>query len=596
MKTKSLLINIFIVILCLPITFCSQNTKKTLKDKFGKNQTTILNVEHASNEELFRDGNYAMFIHWGMYSMLANRYQGETYYGIGEWMMHPAMAGIPVEEYKDLAKNFNPVNFNAKEIVQLAKDAGMKYIIITSKHHDGFAMFDSKASDFNIVDATPFDRDPMKELAQECKKAGLGFGFYYSQNQDWTAPGGNRGPETDAQGNPKTFDNYFYEKCLPQVKEITTQYGDIVLIWFDTPGGIQKKYVEGLIEVVRKNQPDALISGRVGHNMGDYKTLGDMEIPIKNMEGMWETVDVTNDSWGYAWYDENWKSPVEILRRLISTVARGGTYMLNIGPKGDGSIPVDPARSLRSAGDWIKRYPQVVYGAGPSPWQHRLPWGDVTVRKNRLYLSIYKWPLSGEIFLPGLKTPVSSAVLLSGEKEKPLEYTKEKGWIRFDLPHQRPEEMISVIQVDLSAEPEADTVHGIGPNYSIPISVNFAENQGCKIEKKRWMEKFGEWKHEMQAIKWEENGKVTWEVDVYTPGQYKIELEHTGSGKVVWKVETDENEMIQNQQHATDRFHKSPIGWLEFKTPGRHKVSVSMVEGKKTTGLSGIVFNPVHFE
>ncbi|MBS3776248.1 MAG: alpha-L-fucosidase [Bacteroidales bacterium] len=561
----------------------------------SKKQAPVLDTEHADNKTLFNDGNYAMFIHWGMYSMLANRYQDSTYYGIGEWMMHPAMAGIPAEEYKELAENFNPVNFNAEEIVQLAKDAGMKYIVITSKHHDGFAMFHSRANEFNIVDATPFDRDPMKELARACKKAGLGFGFYYSQNQDWTAPGGHRGPKTDAQGNPKTFNDYFYDKCLLQVKEITSHYGDIVLVWFDTPGGIKQQYVEELISVVRKNQPDALISGRVGHNMGDYKTLGDMEIPVENVEGMWETVDVTNDSWGYAWYDENWKSPEEILNRLVSTVSRGGTYMLNIGPKGDGSIPADPARSLRSAGEWIKKYPQVVYGTGPSPWQHQLPWGDVTVKSNRLYLAVYDWPLDGKIFLPGLETKITSAALLNGERKNPIEYSKEKGWICFQVPYQRPEKMVSVIQVDLAEEPEVNPLHGIDPGYLTSISAHFAEAEGCRIEKKSWMEKFGEWKHQERATQWEENGKISWHVDVCHPGQYKVKLKHSGSGKIVWKVETDEGKMIQNQQHATDRFHECPIGWLEFKTPGKHKVTVSLVEGAKTTGLSDIIFKPVQF-
>ena len=162
----------------------------------------------------------------------------------------------------------------------------------------------------------------------------MGFGFYYSHNQDWTYPGGTGGPKIDANGNKKTFDDYFNEKCLPQVEEITRNYGDIELIWFDTPGDMPKKYAEKLVEVVHHNQPNALVSGRVGYDMGDYQTLGDMEIPLENVEGLWESVDVTNDSWGYAWYDQNWKTPKQIVMNLVSTVARGGTYMLNVGPDG----------------------------------------------------------------------------------------------------------------------------------------------------------------------------------------------------------------------------------------------------------------------
>ncbi len=241
-----------------------------------------LEQAEAHRGELFKKGNYAMFIHWGLYSQIANQYNDSTYYGIAEWIMNPRRAGIPVEEYKAITKDFNPVNFDAGAIARLAKSAGMKYIIITSKHHDGFAMYESKVSDFNIVDATPFGRDPMKELAKACKKEGLGFGFYYSQNQDWTAPGGNGGPPYNHRGDTVTFDEYFHNKCLPQVNEITTRYGDIVLIWFDTPAGMPKDYAEMLMDLVHKNQSDAFVSGRIGYGLGDYQTLGDMEIPHEN--------------------------------------------------------------------------------------------------------------------------------------------------------------------------------------------------------------------------------------------------------------------------------------------------------------------------
>ena len=291
-----------------------------------------------------------MFIHWGLYSNLGNKVDGKTYYGIGEWIMNSNMAGIPIPEYRKLANDFNPVNFDPKAIAQLAKDAGMKYIIITSKHHDGFAMYHSKADKFNIVDATPFGRDPMKDLAKACKEVGIGFGFYYSHNQDWTFPGGGKGPKVDADGNAATFDDYYQKKCLPQVKEITSEYGPIEIVWFDTPGNMPKKYVEELISVVRKNQPNALVSGRAGHGLGDYQSLGDMEVPHHNVKGLWESVDTTNDSWAYAWYDENWKTPKQILNLVVSCVGRGGTYMLNIGPRGDGSVPQRAA----DASAWLR--------------------------------------------------------------------------------------------------------------------------------------------------------------------------------------------------------------------------------------------------
>ena len=226
-------------------------------DELWGESTVKLRAENAERGQLFDEGNYAMFVHWGLYSQLANKVDGKTYYGIGEWIMSKGMAAIPIVKYKQLATTFHPTKFDAREIAQLAKDAGMKYVVITSKHHDGFAMYHSEANRFNIVDATPWNKDPMKELAAACRELGLGFGFYYSHNQDWTFPGGGSGPTVDNQGQYATFDDYFAKKCLPRVEEITTQYGPIELVWFDTPGNMPKKYVQQLVDVVRKKSAES---------------------------------------------------------------------------------------------------------------------------------------------------------------------------------------------------------------------------------------------------------------------------------------------------------------------------------------------------
>jgi len=553
-----------------------------------------LRAEDAKRGELFANGNYAMFIHWGLYSQLANKVDGKTYYGIGEWIMNPRMAGIPVAEYKRLATRFNPVRFDATAIAQLAKDAGMKYIIITSKHHDGFAMYQSKANPFNVVDATPYGRDPMKDLAEACRKLGLGFGFYYSHNQDWTCPGGGNGPKTDAEGNPASFDDYFKAKCLPQVEEITSQYGPIEVVWFDTPGRMPKEYVEQLVAVVRKNQPHALVSGRAGHGLGDYQTLGDMEVPLRNVEGMWEAVDTTNDSWAYAWYDENWKTPKEILRRLVACVARGGTYMLNIGPRGDGSVPERAADALRRSGEWIRRYPQVVYGTDASPWGHALPWGDVTVKGRTVFLSVFDWPADGILHLPGLETEVRSASLLRGKESEAIEHDEKHGWTLLRLPAQAPEQLASVIKLELAGKPKADAVWDIDPSIPTGIQAEFATVTGAKQAGKRWMEKFGEWKHVVQVTDWRQGGAATWEVDVLEPGDYQVDLTYAGEGRLVWAVSVAGGESIQNQQNASHNYQRFPIGWLRFPKCGRYKVSVSCLEGEtKTASLKAIRFSPI---
>jgi alpha-L-fucosidase len=586
------------VLMCVVVlvALAGVSQSQEMDDMWGNN-IVKLRAEDATRGQLFDDGNYAMFIHWGLYSNLANKVDGKTYYGIGEWIMNPRMANIPPAKYIQLARDFDPARFDATEIAKLAKDAGMKYIVVTAKHHDGFAMFHSQVNPFNIVNATPFQRDVMKELAAACKEEGIGLGFYYSHNQDWTFPGGGNGPKTDADGKPATFDDYFKRKCLPQVKEITSGYGPLEIVWFDTPGNMPKKYVQQLVDVVRENQPNALVSGRAGHGLGDYQTLGDMDVPNRNVPGMWESVDTTNDSWAFAWYDENWKTPQEILRRLVACVGRGGTYMLNIGPRGDGTIPERAARSLRQAGNWIRRYPQVVYGVDASPWQHAMPWGDITVRGNRVFLAVFDWPQSGILYLPGLKTEIASAQLLNGSERIPLAFDTTRTWVHFQLPMRPPEDMVSVIELLLKGKPEADATWGIDPDHETEILAEFAVVHEAKFEKQRWMEKFGEWKHAMRVHQWKPGGKATWEVDVLSAGDYNVGLTYSGEGRVVWGVDVEGGEHIQNQQNSSHNYQRFPIGWIHFPKPGRYRVSVSCLEGNlDVASLKAIDFDRIDLD
>ena len=527
---------------------------------------------------LFAQGNYGMFIHWGLYSNLAGKWDGKTYYGIGEWIMNPRMAGIPVDEYQKLAGEFNPTEFDARAIAQLAKDAGMKWIIITSKHHEGFAMFDS-AHPFNIVDATPFKRDPMKELAAACREFDLGFGFYYSHNQDWTAPGGSRGPKQNADGSAASFEQYFREKCFPQVKEICTNYGPLNYVWFDTPSDMPKELVEELADYVREVQPNAMLCSRIGHGLGDYSSNGDMEVPPRNIDGLWETCDTTNDSWAYAWYDENWKSPKEILNRLVSTVARGGTYLLNVGPDGRGRVPADAAKHLRTAGEWIKANPEVVYGAGASPWDHRLPWGDVTVQGNKLNLVVFDWPRDGRLWLPGLETGIKSVAIKTGDSFATIDFKRQGSWTELTLPPRPVDHPASVIQVSLNGPAVVDATHGIYPNTDAEILAEFASVEGATKEAIKWMEKFGEWKHVNQVSDWTDDGAVIWNVDVLEPGAYHVELCYKGEGRLSWRVETDEGDQLQNNQNSSHVYSNYTMGQLNFDSPGKRTISVSLVDG-----------------
>ena len=565
-----------LILLALPLTAAEESM-----DKMWGSRDTQGGSGVSERAVFFDESNYGMFIHWGLYSHLGGQWKDRTFYGIGEWILR--QMEISIEEYQALAQEFNPVDFDAQAIVRTAKAAGMKYIIITSKHHEGFAMFDSEHP-FNIADATPFGRDPMKELSDACREAGLGFGFYYSHNQDWTASGGYGGPSTNADGSEASFERYFREKCYPQVKEICTQYGPLRFVWFDTPGSMPKKFVMELVDLVRETQPDAMLCSRVGHGMGDYESLGDMEVPVRNHEGLWETCDTTNDSWSYAWYDQNWKDAKTILNRLVSTVGRGGSYLLNVGPDGRGRVPDMAVKYLVEAGQWIGDYPSVVYGAGASPWGMTMPWGDITVQGDRLNLVIFDWPQDRRIYLSGLKqSDIESAGLRTKDEDLlPLQWAEQGTWIVIDggeLTADQLSGLASVIEVQLKAVPEVDTMIGVHPNIATVLPVDFATVRNAEQKRIRWMEKFGEWKHVTQVSHWQEGGIATWEVDVAQAGHYYIELTYRGDGRLVWAIETDEGVSLQNQQAGTQGYHAYPFGLFEFKTSGKHRISVELVEG-----------------
>jgi alpha-L-fucosidase len=572
---KALLLGLQLAVMCVPL-----RAADTPMDRMWGESSAGATVAGADRAALFRDGNYGMFIHWGLYSHLGGRWKDQTLYGISEWIMQRMK--IPSAEYMAMTAEFDPSDFDAREIVELAKQAGMKWIIITSKHHDGFAMFKSKHP-FNIVDATPAGRDPMMELAVACREAGLGFGFYYSHYQDWTAPGGNGGPSINADGTRASFEQYFREKCLPQVQEICTQYGPLDFVWFDTPGAMPKELVIELADYVRRVQPGAMLCSRIGHGMGDYASKGDMEVPLRNIDGLWETCDTTNDTWGFSSFDQNWKDSREILRRLVSTVARGGSYLLNIGPDGRGRVPPQPAKYLIGAGQWIQRYPQVVHRAGASPWGHALPWGDVTTDQAALNLVVFDWPGDGRLWLPGLATEIASAGLLADGGLMPLAWERIGTWTVFQLPSAPPDRPASVITVQLRGEVVVEQTHGLVPGASLTLPVEFAEVTGATKKRIAWMEKFGEWKFATQASDWGPTATVTWIVDVAVPGDHRVELIYKGEGRLVWSVEIEGGDRIENEQAATAIYHAYPQGVVTLRRPGKHRVSVSLLRGAAAT-------------
>ena len=253
--------------------------------------------------------------------------------------------------------------------------------------------------------------------------------------------------------------------------------------------------------------------------------------------------------------------------------------MLNIGPKGDGSIPEEASYILLRSGEWLKKYPQVVYAADPSPWNHKLPWGDVTKKDNQLFLSVYDWPDNGKLYLPGLKSEISDANMLGGNASQKLEYTRQNNWLIFDVPYKKPDQLVSIIELTLKEDCQVDGTLAVDPNGTLELSTHFAEVQNCSKSKHKWMEKFGEWKHIMQVDKWEKDGLVSWDIDVFEPGYYMVKLKYSGTERCVWRVTLDDDVFIQNQQNAAHVYHSYDIGWLKIKKAGKHRISVSLIEG-----------------
>ena len=504
----------------------AQEKQQSMDELWGESGLNKAKVATAERGAWFSQDKYSMFIHWGLYSIPAGEWKGKTYYGISEWLMSNRVADIPVNEYQQLTKKFNPTEFDAKAIVQLAVDAGMKNIVITAKHHEGFAMYHSKSSEYDIEDATVFKRDPLKELAAACAEAGIGLGFYYSQMQDWYEQGG-AGIGWSSEKQQGDFTTYFNEKVVPQVTELLTEYGDIKTVWFDTPGGMTKEQSLQLVNLTRSLQPKAMINSRIGNGVGDFSTLGDHSLSQVNHPGLWETIDTTNNSWGYAWYDKNWKSGTEIIHRLTSTVARGGNYMINIGPTGTGAIPDMAAKGLRSAGAWLDSYGQTIYGASASPWGRAQAWGDITVQGDMLYLHVFNWPQDGELHLSGLDNQIVSAQLLNTEQSTVTVNKNKNGWVSFSLPSKKPHTLVPVIAVKLTGEPKVDDTPGIDPSIRTTLNSAFATCSGCTNKEIRWMQKFGDWNYANNLLNWKNGGVGTWEVEVAEAGDYYFEVEYS---------------------------------------------------------------------
>ncbi|NCU05977.1 MAG: alpha-L-fucosidase, partial [Chitinophagaceae bacterium] len=480
----------FFLIVFIAIVSTSSLQAQGMEDMWDKNTS---GNEHP-NLQWFKDAKFGLFIHWGLYSQLAGTWKGKNYYGSGEWIMNQAK--IPVKEYEQVAQNFNPVHFDAEQWAQLAKDAGVKYIVITAKHHDGFAMYDSKASDFNIVKSSAYKKDPLKALSVAAAKRNIQFGFYYSQFQDWHDPNGGKNTWDYVEAK-KDYQKYYKEKAVPQLKELLTGYGPLGIVWFDTPGGMTKEQTQDFVNELRLLQPKSLFSSRVGQGLGDYKDFGDSEVPSVPIKGAWESIYTHNDSWGYIEHDMNFKSSAEIIRLLANVASKGGNLMLNVGPDGKGNIPHYSVKYLQQTGKWLAANGESIYGTtfGFIPAQ---PWGVTTSKPGKLYLHVLNTPANGKLLVPGFSNKVNKVYTLLSKKAQ--SFTQKGSDLLINLQSAAVQDVNTVVVIEYSGK---QPVY----NSSAPVTVSsqYASNSvdavfgkttgNAKERSLTYSHYYGDWKH-----------------------------------------------------------------------------------------------------
>jgi alpha-L-fucosidase len=537
-----------------------------------------------------------MFIHWGIYSVPAGTWQGKPIAGIGEWIMNRGK--IPVADYAKFATEFNPVKFDADAWVRLAKEAGMKYIVITSKHHDGFAMFRSTASPYNIFDATPFKRDPLKELAAACQKHGVKLGFYYSQAQDWHHRGGAAsGGQWDKAAQEGDMDAYIRDIAVPQVKEILSNYGPIAVLWWDTPTNMTRERADLLAPLV-KLQPGIITNNRLGGGyQGDTETP-ENKVPATGYPRDWEACMTMNDTWGFKSYDDKWKSGEKLIHTLIDIASKGGNYLLNVGPTSAGEIPGPSVERLKQVGVWMKKNSESIYATSPSPFK-RLDWGRATQKPfdaargepGKLYLNVFTWPVDGTLVVP-MRGTAKKAYLL-GAPATALAFTASPAGLRVKVPSVAPDAISSVVVLEGVGTVEplppppisagADGILALGCDDADLIGKNLRVEGNTQLNLTGWtsLDTFPQW-----------------DVRIEKPGAYKITALYAvaaGQAGGEFTVAVGEARLAAKTESTGGNFKTITLGTVRVAQSGPMRITVKATKlaGPELMRLRALTLTPV---
>jgi alpha-L-fucosidase len=572
-------------------------------------------TNHEQRIAWWREAKFGMFVHWGVYSLPGGEWKGNKVSGYAEHLMRKEK--ILRADYLNLADEFNPVKFNADEWILAAKQAGMKYFIITAKHHDGFAMYDSKISDFNIVKQTPFARDPMQELAAACKKHDVKFGFYYSHAFDWEhpdAPGNdweykNPGGDLNIAGGPDGSRNWFDwhpellpkairyvdEKAIPQIKELLQTYHPDIL-WFDTPSKLPLSENIRILKAIREVDNKVVVNGRLARSpsisFGDYKNTADRPAEFYPVEGDWEAIPTTNESYGYHKYDQSHKSPEHFIHLIANAASRGGNLLMNIGPMGDGQIDQKDLGILKAIGAWMIPNGESIYGteASPLPLQS---WGASTRKKNKLYLHVFQWPADGKLIVGGLKSSILKAYALTDPAKTAL---KSKRINELDVVITLPEKTIdpinSVIVLETDGNISTDKIRLLTGNNTQRLLAFDARQQGEGF-------RYGDGKKEKYYVEgWGRLDQLLhWSFRLNEATNYKVNMKYSATGNAGGRVKLQAGATVfskdikpgQNSDVIT-----LELGSLKLK-PGTHNISImpEKIDGQELMKLFELELVPI---
>ena len=545
-------------------------------------------AERDARMAWFREAKFGMFIHWGVYAVPAGTYKGKQIPGIGEWIMNRGK--IPMAEYQEYAKQFNPVKYDPDAWVRLAKEAGMKYIVITSKHHDGFALFDSKVSEWDVVDATPYGKDLIAPLAKACKKHGIRLGLYYSQAQDWNQ-GGSAGKKWDP-AQEHDMDDYIRDIAVPQVREILSNYGPLAVLWWDTPRDMNDQRAEALLPLLTL-QPGIIHNNRLGGKFkGDISTP-EQHIPGTGLPGDWESCMTMNGTWGFKSYDHNWKSTQTLVRNLIDIASKGGNYLLNVGPTAEGLIPQPSIERLEAIGAWMKVNGESIYGVQASPCR-RPAFGRITRKEangdTTLYLHVFDWPADGKLLVP-VGNKAKTCHLLT-DPDRTFDVTGDDTGLTVQLTGTAPDPIASVVVLNLDGKASVTAADQIrqDKNGKITLSapqaiINNVLGSHVKVEEDK------------NAIGYWESPKATvdWTFDVHTPGTFTAVAETASLKKSAFTLK------MAGQSHEASippsgdyrAFKPRNVGTFVLKKRGQYTLSFHpRKKGWNPVNLKSVTLTP----